>query len=228
MTSEVSWFWFQSEFKKDYRKTIDTIDDKELSPLNKMLLRKRFIPILKTMELEMKRVSTGFTIFQVVTTIGSIVVPALLSIEDRSLLFNSTSNNIELQTHNLYWTTWAISIAVTISNAFNQLLGLEKKYIIRNIHLSQMKKEGWSFLEKSGNIYGKNQLKTRNDLINIFWKRVETLRHNQIKNDLSFDNTDDLINNNPDMIETLNTDELNFDSETADNSIPESVEETMV
>ena len=228
MTSEVSWFWFQSQFKKDYRKTIDTIDDKELSPLNKMLLRKRFIPILKTMELEMKRVSTGFTIFQIVTTLGSIVVPALLSIEDRSLLFNSTSNDIELQTHNLYWTTWAISIAVTISNAFNQLLGLEKKYIIRNIHLSQMKKEGWSFLEKSGNIYGKNQLKTRNDLINIFWKRVETLRHNQIKNDLSFDNTDDLINNNPDMIETLNTDELNFDYETGDNSIPESVEETMV
>lgn len=221
MTSEVSWFWFQSQFKKDYRKTIETIDDNELSPLNKMILRKRFIPILKTMELEMKRVSTGFTLFQIITTLGSIVVPALLSIEDRSLVFNSTNNDIELQTHNLYWTTWAISIAVTVSNAFNQLLGLEKKYIIRNIHLSQMKKEGWSFLEKSGNIYGKNPAKTRNDLIGIFWKRVETLRHNQIKNDLSFDNTDDLINNNPDMIETLNIpDEPDY--------VPETEEETMV
>jgi hypothetical protein len=228
MASEVSWFWFQSQFKKDYRKTIETIDDNDLSPLNKMLLRKRFIPILKTMELEMKRVSTGFTLFQLITTLGSIVVPALLSIEDRSLLFNSTYSDIELQTHNLYWTTWAISISVTISNAFNQLLGLEKKYIIRNIHLSQMKKEGWSFLEKSGNIYGKTQSKTRNELINIFWKRVETLRHNQIKNDLSFDNTDDLINNNPEMIETLNAETYNFDSETADSSIPESVEETLV
>ena len=226
MASEVSWFWFQSQFKKDYRKTIESINDNELSELNKMLLRKRFIPILKTMELEMKRVSTGFTLFQIVTTLGSIVVPALLSIEERNFSFNSTNLDLERQSHNLYWTTWAISIAVTISNAFNQLLGLEKKYIIRNIHLSQMKKEGWSFLEKSGNVYGKDPSKTRNELIYIFWKRVETLRHNQIKNDLSFDNTDDLINNNPEMIETLtNNDEyLNIDSD----SIPETEEETMV
>ena len=45
MASEVSWFWFQSQFKKDYRKTIESINDNELSELNKMLLRKRFIPI---------------------------------------------------------------------------------------------------------------------------------------------------------------------------------------
>ena len=38
----------------------------------------------------MKRVSTGFTLFQIVTTLGSIVVPALLSIEDRNFSFNST------------------------------------------------------------------------------------------------------------------------------------------
>ena len=226
MTSEVSWFWFKSQFKKDYKQTIEEIEEDELSNLNKMLLRKRFIPILKTMELEMKRVSAGFTMFQIVTTLGSIVVPALLSIEDRNLIFNATVQQGEFQTHNLYWTTWAISIAVTISNAFNQLLGLEKKYIIRNIHLSQMKKEGWSFLEKSGNIYGKYPSKTRDQLIGIFWKRVETLRHNQIKNDLSFDNADDLINNNPEMIETNN--DVTFEEHVEVIDIPETEQETML
>ena len=231
MTSEVSWCWFKSQFKTDYKQTIEEIKEKDLSKLNKMLLKKRFIPILKTMELEVKRVSTGFTLFQIVTTLGSIVVPALLSIEDRNLIFNATELQDEYQTHNLYWTTWAISIAVTVSNAFNQLLGLEKKYIIRNIHLSQMKKEGWSFLEKSGNIYGKDPLKTHNDLISIFWKRVETLRHNQIKNDLSFDNADDLINNHPEMIETLNftdTEEQRQQPDAESISIPDTEEETMV
>ena len=226
MSSEVSWFWFKSQFKKDYKQTIEEIEEDELSNLNKMLLRKRFIPILKTMELEVKRVSTGFTLFQLVTTLGSIVVPALLSIEDRNLIFNATEQQGEFQTHNLYWTTWAISIAVTISNAFNQLLGLEKKYIIRNIHLSQMKKEGWSFLEKSGNIYGKYPSKTRDQLIGIFWKRVETLRHNQIKNDLSFDNADDLINNNPEMIETNN--DVTFEEHVEVIDIPETEQETML
>ena len=86
-----------------------------------------------------------------------------------------------------------------------------------------MKKEGWSFLEKSGSIYGKYPFKTRDQLIGIFWKRVETLRHNQIKNDLSFDNTDDLINNNPEMIETNH--DANFE-DCAD--IPETQQISMV
>ena len=94
-----------------------------------------------------------------------------------------------------------------------------------------MKKEGWSFLEKSGNIYGKDPLKTHNDLISIFWKRVETLRHNQIKNDLSFDNADDLINNHPEMIETLNftdTEEQRQQPDAESISIPDTEQETMV
>ena len=49
MSSEVSWFWFQSQFKKDYRKTIDSIKDYELSPLNKMLLRKGYEIIFKNL-----------------------------------------------------------------------------------------------------------------------------------------------------------------------------------
>ena len=65
-----------------------------------MLLGKRFIPILKTMELEMKRVSTGFTLFQIVTTHGSIVVPALPSIEDKNFSFNTTNLDLERQSHN--------------------------------------------------------------------------------------------------------------------------------
>jgi hypothetical protein len=193
MCSEFSWCVNRSEFKLNYRKTIDAIDDTELSGFNKILLRKRFIPMVNMMEIEAKRANTGYSIFQLITTMGSIMVPALLSIEDKTFSFNSTDIDQERQSHNLFWLTWGISIAVTISNAFNQLLGLEGKYITRNIHVSQMKKEGWSFLEKSGDLYCQFPNKSRNEVINIFWKRVETLRHNQIKNDLSFDNMDDLM-----------------------------------
>jgi hypothetical protein len=193
MCSEFSWCVNRSEFKLNYRKTIDAIDDTELSGFNKILLRKRFIPMVNMMEIEAKRANTGYSIFQLITTMGSIMVPALLSVEEKTFLFNSTDLDQERQAHNLYWLTWGISIAVTVSNAFNQLLGLEGKYITRNIHVSQMKKEGWSFLEKSGDLYCQFPNKSRNEVINIFWKRVEALRHNQIKNDLSFDNMDDLM-----------------------------------
>lgn len=190
MCDDLAWCVFKSEFKSNYRKTLNTINDTELSELNKILLRKRFIPMVNNMEIESKRANMGYTLFQIMTTLGSIMVPALLSIEDKTLQFNSTQYDLEFQTHNLYWTTWGISIAVTISNAFNQLLGLERKHITRNIHMSQMKMEGWSFLEKSGDIYSQYPNSTHNELIPLFWKRVEILRHNQIKNDLVFDNID--------------------------------------
>jgi hypothetical protein len=193
MCSEFSWCINRSEFKHNYRKTIDALKSSDLSDYNKILLRKRFIPMVNIMEIESKRVNTAYTLFQIITTLGSIMVPALLSTEEKSISFNSTTYEQELQEHNLYWTIWGISIAVTVSNAFTQLLGLERKYIMRNIHVSQIKKEGWLFLQKAGDIYSKYNNKNYDDFIHIFWKRVERLRHDQIVDDLSFDKFDDII-----------------------------------
>ena len=208
MCSELSWCVNRSEFKHNYRRAIDAINDEELSEFNKILIRKRFIPMVNIMEIESKRVNTAFTLFQIVTTVGSIMVPALLSTEERSLIFNSTDIDQTLQEHNMYWTTWGISIAVTISNAFNQLLGLERKYIMRNVHVSQMKKEAWSFLQKSGDLYGQYIDKTHNEIIHMFWKRAEKLRHEQVINDLSLERYNDIndIDNDIDIEE----DDLNI------------------
>ena len=148
MCSELSWCVNNSDFKQKFQRAIDELNDEELSSFNKVLLKKRFIPMVGKMEIESKRANFLYTIFQTATTLGSILVPALLSIEDRSIIFNATQVEQIQQEHNMYWVTWGISLVVTISNAFNQLLGLERKYIMRNIHLSQMKKEGWCFLEK--------------------------------------------------------------------------------
>jgi hypothetical protein len=202
MCSELSWCVNNSEFKKKFQRAIDSLeDDTELSNFNKILLKKRFIPMVGTMEIESKRVNFLYTIFQTATTLGSILVPALLSIEDKSIIFNATSVEQIEQNHNMFWTTWGVSLLVTISNAFNQLLGLERKYIMRNIHLSQMKKEGWSFLEKSGEIYSITSCKTHNELIGLFFKRVEKLRHEQVVNELSFDKFDNIDGELPKKID---------------------------
>ena len=78
------------------------------------------------MEVESKRANFLYTVFQTATTSGSILVPALLSIDNQSIIFNSTQTQQQQQEHNMYWTTWSISLSVTISNAFTQLLGLER------------------------------------------------------------------------------------------------------
>jgi hypothetical protein len=200
MCSELSWCVNNSEFKKKYQRAIDELNDEELSSFNKILLKKRFIPMVGKMEIEAKRVNFLYTVFQTATTLGSILVPALLSIEDKSIIFNATSYEQIEQSHNMFWTTWGISLMVTISNAFNQLLGLERKYIMRNIHLSQMKKEGWCFLEKSGELYSNHSSKTHNILSTVFFKRIEKLRHEQVVNDLSFDKFDTIDNDDGDSL----------------------------
>lgn len=185
MCSELSWCMNRGQFQHSYKHAIKAVDEKELSDYNKILLKNRFLPMMNSMEVEAKRVNLLFTLFQIVTTLGSIVVPALLSIEEVSFEYNTTSFDIERQSHNIFWLTWGISMAVTISNGFNQLLGLERKYILRNVSVSQIQKEGWSFLEKSGDVYGQLKHKTLNDIIHIFWKRVEKLRYEQIVVDLT-------------------------------------------
>jgi hypothetical protein len=197
MCSELSWCVNRGEFAPKYITTVNLINEDSLSDLNKQMLRNRFIPIVNSLEIETKRINFSYILFQTITTIGSILVPALLSTEEKSFAFNSTELELNKQSHNIFWLTWGISIAVTISNAFNHLLGMERKYILRNINLSLIKKEGWIFLEKSIDIY---KTGTHDDIIHIFWNRVEILRHEQIVNDLSYDRLigkdNDNVNNN--------------------------------
>lgn len=197
MCSEFSWCINRSEFREDYIRALDKIEDEDddedrsLSQLNVIMLKRRFIPMVNKMEIESKRANVFFTFFQIITTLGSIVVPALLSIEEKSLIFNSTDIQLQQQTHNLFWIVWSISITVTLSNAFSQLFSLERKFIMRNIHVSQMRKEGWSFLQKSGSVYGNYVNNKYDEFIHIFWNRIESLRHDQVVNDLPFDRFND-------------------------------------
>lgn len=218
MCSELSWCMNRGQFKNNFKRALTFVDKEELSDLNRGLLKNRFLPMMNTMEVEAKRVNTAFTTFQIITTLGSIVVPALLSIEDVALQYNSTSTELEFQNHNLFWVTWGISMAVTISNGFNQLLGLERKFILRNISVSQIQKEGWSFLEKSGDIYGLYKDKKLDEIIHIFWKRVEKLRYEQIVTDLTIDkssniNVDDAEDINLTNVTTDNSDSSNGTSD---------------
>ena len=102
MCSELSWCMNRGQFQHSYKNAIKAVENEELSEYNRTLLKKRFLPMMNAMEVEAKRVNLLFTIFQIVTTLGSIVVPALLSIEEVSLQYNYTSFDIERQSHNIF------------------------------------------------------------------------------------------------------------------------------
>jgi hypothetical protein len=115
------------------------------------MLKERFIPMVNSMIIESIHSNIFYLTLQSTITIGSILVPALLSTEQISIDNNTTIEDKVRYEYKLYWSIWGISLSVTLSNAIIQLSNMDKKYVMRHIHVSQMKKEGWSFLQKSGN-----------------------------------------------------------------------------
>lgn len=199
MCSSLSWLINKSKFAKRFGRILDETEEESLSSFNKSIMRERYIPMVNAMIMESIRSNIFYILLQTTITFGSILVPALLSTEKKSIFYNSTKEEeIEYQ-HNLYWTIWGISIAVTLSNAVIQLTSMDKKYIMRHINVSHMKKEGWLFLQKAGKIYGQYNDSNHDTFINIFWNRIEQFRFSCVTNDLSY--------------ETLNDDIVQYDNE---------------
>jgi hypothetical protein len=196
MCSSLSWVINKSKFAKRFDRILDETDLDSLSSYNKSILRERYIPMVNSMIIESIRSNIFFTILQSAITFGSILVPALLSTEQKNIIYNATNEEEILYQHNLYWIIWGISLSVTLSNAIIQLSNMDKKYIMRHINVSHMKKEGWLFLEKSGKIYGKYVNEKHDSFINIFWERIERFRFNCVTNDLSYDTLNDETLNN--------------------------------
>ena len=209
MCSSLSWLVNKSKFAKRFGRILDETEEDSLSLFNKSIMRERYIPMVNAMIMESIRSNIFYIVLQTTITFGSILVPALLSTEKKSIFYNSTKEEeIEYQ-HNLYWTIWGISLAVTLSNAVVQLTSIDKKYIMRHINVSHMKKEGWLFLQKAGEIYGQYNNNNHDTFINIFWNRIEQLRFSCVINDLSY--------------ETLNDDIIQYDNDNENNTYSTSV-----
>jgi hypothetical protein len=205
MCSSLSWVINKSKFAKRFDRILEETDSDSLSNFNKSIMRERYIPMVNAMIIESIKSNIFFSILQSTITFGSILVPALLSTEQKSIFYNATTEQDIQYQHNLYWIIWGISLAVTLSNAVVQLTNMDKKYIMRHINVSHMKKEGWLFLQKSGKIYGQYINEKHDVFVNIFWERIERFRFNCVTNDLSYDTLND---------ETLNN-EFNNDGSTA-------------
>ena len=84
---------------------------------------------------------------RIIVTIGSVIVPALLSIQ-----YNQTTTQFSTS---IYWCTWLVSLFVTISNGFLTLFKYDKKYFLFHATYEQLRSEGWQFLALTGTYHTK-------------------------------------------------------------------------
>lgn len=109
----------------------------------KRVIDLRLETLLDTYSYRSKFYTITFYSLRITVTVGSLIVPALLSIQ------SPTSSNV-----GLYWLVWMISLLVTISNGCMTLLKIDKKYYNLNTSYQHFISETWQFIELSGKYSG--------------------------------------------------------------------------
>ena len=143
---------------------------------NKEIIKSRFLE--EVVYYEKKRDSTKkyYNVFRFIVTTGSILLPALLSIGQMDP--NKLPRNFDQIS---YWSTWSISLLVTISNGFLQLFSLDKNYFNYSLVVEQLKTEGWQYFGLSGK-YEDHDIHDK-EAYKEFCKAVENIKRKQVENE---------------------------------------------
>lgn len=109
----------------------------DIEPHQKAVLQERYVRVLKNFQERANRFTFLFYTSRIIITVGSILIPALLSIE------GSVQDSI-------YWAAWMLSLCVTVSNGLIALFKIDKKYFFIHTTLELLHSEGWQYIGLSG------------------------------------------------------------------------------
>lgn len=147
-----------------------------ISEYHKTMLEKRYSKIVREMRSRARRLAFFFHLSRTMITVGSLLVPALLSVQSPT----SGSPHAII----IYWSTWVISLLVSMFNALIALVKLDKRYYLVHTTLELLVSEGWQFLELTGKysgFYTPGLQPTHENQFIFFCHSVEKIRMRQIE-----------------------------------------------
>lgn len=122
------------------------------------------------------RIAAFFHVSRTIITVGSLIVPALLSVQGPE----ATSPHVTT----IYWSTWVISLLVTMCNALIAMIKLDKRYYLVHTTLELLISEGWQFLELTAKYSGFHTpgiQPTHENQFVFFCHAVEKIRMRQVE-----------------------------------------------
>ncbi len=158
------------------------LENVNLTPLQRSILEKRYIELVQQFARRCFLLSIFFHTSRAFVTVGSLVVPALLSIQytDASPAASSTYS----MSYQIYWVTWAISLLVTTFNGIQNIFKFEKKYYFLHTTMEQLRSEGWQYIELSGRysgFYTPNERPTHDNQFVYFCASIEKIKMRQVE-----------------------------------------------
>lgn len=142
---------FQKAKKPNF---IAAVSYSDLTALQKLIIEERFINVLRIFETRCFRFAIMFHMLRIFVSIGSLIVPALLSIQYSDTSSSKSITDPESFAYEIYWATWVISLLVTTSNGVLTVFKIDKKYYYLHTTMEQLRSEGWQFIQLSGRYSG--------------------------------------------------------------------------
>lgn len=119
----------------------DTLTD--LTNQQRLLIKNRYRFLMTQYHYRSCMYSLMFYVFRLTVTLGSLSVPALLTIQ-----------NTPGASQVMYWFTWALSLAVTMANGLMLLFKLDKRFFMMHTFIERLRSETWQYIELSGRYSG--------------------------------------------------------------------------
>jgi hypothetical protein len=144
-------------------------------------LSARYITLLQEYQKRKQRYSFSFHILRIIVTVGSLIVPSVLSVQYTN--GNVTEQGATLSSE-VYWIVWTLSLFVTISNGIMSLLKMDKKYHSLHTTFEQLLSEGWQYIHLTGKYFTEGVNPSTHELqFPVFSFYIEKVRMKQIEDE---------------------------------------------
>ena len=143
--------WYCCTTYKDRSNFQNVMQHIQFTPGQKEMIEARYLAILENFQKRTRNHSIVFFLGHFIVTVGSLFVPALLSIQNSGSNYTFNITNFTVQ---IYWATFVISLLVTICNGILTLFKVDKKYYFLNTTLERLRSEGWQYVALSGRYSG--------------------------------------------------------------------------
>ena len=125
------------------------MDLNELTPFQRNSIMNRYVSITERLRTRTQLYAWIFHIGRTIVTVGSLIVPALLSIQ----YTGAGQASPETAAVQIYWITWIVSLLVTTCNGVLTLFKVDKKYYFNPIIIGFKKNKIITSTFEEGNCY---------------------------------------------------------------------------
>jgi hypothetical protein len=169
-----AYHWSCCDTYRDRDEFFQVLQHMDLSIMEKQIILSRFVHLIEHLS---KRVRIYMRIFYVghaMITVGSLFVPALLSIQN--------STGATQFSNQIYWATFIISLLVTTCNGILTLFKIDKKFYFLNTTLERLRTEGWQYVGLTGRYAGQaGEITTHRSQFIFFTHQIEKIKMKQVE-----------------------------------------------